>query len=81
MEKIAEIINGNQERTFDLLRESTGLYLQVKIHDGKRKNRSRILRIAISDVLYQVWTKMTPTEKKVLCTEIDKLKKSDIKTA
>ena len=81
MAKIAEIINGDQERTFDLLRESAGLFLQVKIHDGKRKNRSRILRIAISDVLYQVWTKMTPMEKKDLCTEIDKLKKSDMKTA
>ncbi len=81
MAKIAEIINGDQERTFDLLREPIGLYLQVKIHDGKRKNRSRILRIAISDVLYQIWTKMTPTEKKALCTEIDKLKKSDMKIA
>ena len=81
MAKIAEIINGDQERTFDLLREPIGLYLQVKIHDVKRKNRSRILRIAISDVLYQIWTKMTPTEKKALCTEIDKLKKSDMKIA
>lgn len=81
MAKIAEIINRDQERTFDLLRETTGLYLQVKIHDGKRKNRSRILRIAVSDILYQIWTKMTPTEKKVLCAEIDKLKKSDIKAA
>jgi hypothetical protein len=81
MAKIAEIINGEQDRTFDLLREPTGLFLQVKIHDSKRKNHSRILRITISDVLYQVWKKMTPAEKKALCNELDRMKAQDKQSA
>lgn len=81
MAKIAEIFNGEQDRTFDLLREQSGLFLQVKIHDCKRRGHSRILKITISDILYQMWKKMTPKEKKALCEDFDKIKSSDRKTA
>ena len=53
MGKIAEIINADQKRTFDLIREPDALYLSVKCSDNE--NHSKVLNIKLSDVLYQVW--------------------------
>lgn len=50
MSKIAEIKNGDQARTFDLMRESDALYLSVKCSDNR--GHSKILQIKVSDVLY-----------------------------
>ena len=61
MGKIAEIKNCNQDRTFDLIRGSDALYLSVKCSDNK--GHSKILKIKVSDVLYQIWKKMTGKEK------------------
>ena len=53
MGKIAEIKNGGQDRTFDLLREPDALYLSVKCSDNK--GHSKILKIKVTDVVYQIW--------------------------
>ena len=64
MGKIAEIINADQKRTFDLIREPDVLYLSVKCSDNE--NHSKVLKIKLSDVLYQVWKHMTSSEKREL---------------
>lgn len=64
MGKIAEIINADQKRTFDLIREPDALYLSVKCSDNE--NHSKVLKIKLSDVLYQVWKHMTSSEKREL---------------
>lgn len=64
MGKIAEIINADQKRTFDLIREPDALYLSVKCSDNE--NHSKVLKIKLSDVLYQVWKYMTSSEKREL---------------
>lgn len=64
MGKIAEIINADQKRTFDLLREPDALYLSVKCSD--KENHSKVLKIKLSDVLYQVWKHITFSEKREL---------------
>jgi hypothetical protein len=64
MGKIAEIINADQKRTFDLIRESDALYLSVKCSDNEK--HSKVLKIKLSDVLYQVWKHMTFREKREL---------------
>lgn len=64
MGKIAEIINTDQKRTFDLIREPDALYLSVKCSDNE--NHSKVLKIKLSDVLYQVWKHMTSSEKREL---------------
>lgn len=50
MGKIAEIINADQKRTFDLIREPDALYLSVKCSDNE--NHSKVLKIKLSDALY-----------------------------
>lgn len=79
MGKIAEIRNSDQDRTFDLVRESDALYLDVKCSDNK--GYSKILRIKVSDVLYQIWKKMTGKEKRETCRIINNLIAADKKTA
>ena len=64
MGKIAEIINEDQKRTFDLIRGPDALYLSVKCSDNV--NHSKVLKIKLSDVLYQVWKHMTSSEKREL---------------
>ena len=78
MGKIAEIKNGNQDRTFDLLREPDALYLNVKCSDNK--GHSKILKIKVTDVLYQVWNKMTGKEKRATIRMINNLVADDKKT-
>lgn len=79
MGKIAEIKNGNQDRTFDLLREPDALYLNVKCSDNK--GHSKILKIKVSDVIYQIWNKMTGKEKRTAIRMINNLIAADNKTA
>lgn len=79
MGKIAEIKNGNQDRTFDLLREPDALYLNVKCSDNK--GHSKLLKIKVSDVLYQIWEKMTGKEKREACRMINNLIAADKQTA
>lgn len=79
MGKIAEIKNSNQDRTFDLLREQGALYLKVKCSDNK--GHSKILKIKVSDVLYQIWNKMTTKEKRTAIRMINTLIAADKKTA
>lgn len=79
MGKIAEIKNCNQDRTFDLIREPDALYLSVKCSDNK--GHSKILMIKVSDVLYQIWRKMTGKEKREACRMINNLIAADKKTA
>lgn len=64
MGKVAEIINADQKRTFDLIREPDALYLSVKCSD--KENHSKVLKSKLSDVLYQVWKHMTSSEKREL---------------
>lgn len=62
MGKIAEIINADQKRTFDLIREPDALYLSVKCSDNEK--HSKVIKIKLSDVIYQVWKHMTSAEKR-----------------
>lgn len=79
MGKIAEIINGSQERAFDLVREPDALYLWVKCSSNDK--HSRLVKIKVSDVLYQVWKKLTANEKKNTCEAIRNLIQNDKKIA
>lgn len=79
MGKIAEIKNGNQDRAFDLLREPDALYLNVKCSDNK--GHSKIVKIKVSDVLYQIWNKITVKEKRTVIRMINTLISADKKTA
>lgn len=71
MGKIAEITNADQKRTFDLIREPDALYLSVKCSDSE--NHSKVLKIKLSDVLYQVWKHMTSSEKRELFQFFNKM--------
>lgn len=79
MGKIAEIINSDQKRTFDLIREPDALYLSVKCSDNE--NHSKVLKIKLSDVLYQIWKHMTSTEKRELFQFFIQLKLTDKESA
>ncbi len=71
MGKIVEITNGAQERAFDLVREPDALYLYVKCSDVHK--HSKIVKIKLSDVLYQIWRAMTSVEKHKACKMINSL--------
>lgn len=77
MGKIAEIRNGKQERTFDLIRKTDALYLSVKCSDSNK--HCKIVEIKLSDVFYQIWRKMTGAERRTFCTAVQKLIVSDQK--
>ena len=79
MGKIAEIRNEEKCRTFDLVRETDALYIDVKCSDNGR--HSKILRIKVSDVLYQIWGVMTSVEKRKACKMIKDLVSNDQKIA
>ncbi len=79
MGKIAEIINADQKRTFDLIREPDALYLNVKCSDNE--NHSKVLKIKLSDVLYQIWKHMTSSEKRELFNFIHQKMLADKKSA
>ncbi len=79
MSKIAEIKNGDQARTFDLMRESDALYLSVKCSDNR--GHSKILQIKVSDVLYQIWKYMTLREKRDVIKTVQNLIATDQKIA
>lgn len=79
MGKIAEITNAEQERAFDLIREPDALYLCVKCSDSKK--HSKIVKIKLSDVLYQVWREMSLLEKRKTFKCFTKLVESDSQTA
>ena len=79
MGKIAEIKNGGQDRTFDLLREPDALYLSVKCSDNK--GHSKILKIKVTDVVYQIWRMMNGREKRAAIRIINDLIAVDKKTA
>lgn len=61
MGKIAEIRNEDQDRICDLLREPDALYLSVKC--SSKKGHSKVLKIKLSDVLYQLGKNMTKAER------------------
>ena len=71
MGKIAEIVNADQKRTFDLIREPDALYLSVKCSD--KENHSKVLKIKLSDVLYQTWKHMTSSERRELLQLFNKM--------
>ncbi len=75
MGKIAEIINDSQERAFDLAREPDALYLCVKC--SSHDKHSRLVKIKVSDVLYQIWRKLTIKEKRNTCAAIKNLIQED----
>ena len=79
MGKIAEITNAEQERAFDLIREPDALYLCVKCSDSKKQ--SKIVKIKLSDVLYQVWREMSLLEKRKTFKCFTELVESDSQTA
>lgn len=79
MGKIAEITNAEQERAFDLIREPDALYLCVKCSDSKK--HSKIVKIKLSDVLYQVWREMSLLEKQMTFKCFTELVESDSQTA
>lgn len=79
MGKIAEITNAEQERAFDLIREPDALYLCVKCSDSKK--HSKIVKIKLSDVLYQVWREMSLLEKQKTFKCFTELVESDSQTA
>ncbi|MCI9362439.1 MAG: hypothetical protein HFG65_16250 [Hungatella sp.] len=79
MGKIAEITNAEQERAFDLIREPDALYLCVKCSDSKK--HSKIVKIKLSDVLYQVWREMSLLEKRKTFKCFTELVESDSQTA
>ncbi len=79
MGKIVEITNAEQERAFDLIREPDALYLCVKCSDSKK--HSKIVKIKLSDVLYQVWREMSLLEKRKTFKCFTELVESDSQTA
>lgn len=79
MGKLAEITNAEQERVFDLIREPDALYLCVKCSDSKK--HSKIVKIKLTDVFYQVWRKMSFLEKRRAVKCFTELASTDSKTA
>lgn len=79
MGKIAEIINADQKRTFDLIREADELHLSVKCSD--KGNHSKVLKIKLSEVIYQIWKHMTSNEKKELFKFLKQMMLADKKSA
>lgn len=79
MGKLAEIRNCSQKRVFDLIREPDTLYLSVKCSDSNK--HCKVVRIRLSDVLYQIWGKMNSKEKREVFRLISNLIADDKKTA
>lgn len=63
------IVNGDNDRVFDFQRTDLGLFLNVKC--STKGNRHKYLKICLTDVLYQVWTNLTPDERMQIKNELD----------
>ena len=69
LEKTISVRNEKCQRVFDLVREKDALYLDVKCSDNK--NYNKIVRIKLSDMLYQIWQAMKYKERKGICEKIE----------
>lgn len=63
------IVNGDNDRVFDFQRTDLGLFLNVKC--STKGDRHKYLKICLTDVLYQLWTKLTPDERRQIKTKLD----------
>lgn len=63
------IMNSENKRAFDFVRTQYGLFLQVKCSD--KGDRHKYVMICITDVLYQVWKKLTPDERRQIWHEME----------
>lgn len=61
------IRNDKNERAFDFKDEGTGLFLYVKCHSNRTKtgDKTRIVKICVTDVLKQIGDTLTEADKRM----------------
>lgn len=66
------IRNDKNERAFDFKDEGTGLFLYVKCHSNRTKtgDKTRIVKICVTDVLKQIGDTLTDTDKRMFRQDV-----------
>lgn len=69
------IRNDKNERAFDFKDEGTGVFLYVKCHSSRSKtgDRTKVVRICITDVLKQIGDKMVDSERQLFRQDVLKV--------
>lgn len=67
MEKLIDIKNKEQEKAFELHRDSNVLYLNIKCSDSRRHHK--IVTINVSDVIYQIIKAIGSDEWRAICNQ------------
>lgn len=66
------IRNDKNERAFDFKDEGTGIFLYVKCHSNRSKtgDRTKVVKICITDVLKQIEDKMVDSERQMFRQDV-----------
>lgn len=66
------IRNDKNERAFDFKDEGTGLFLYVKCHSNHTKtgNKTKIVKICVTDVLKQIGDTLADTDKQMFRRDV-----------
>ncbi len=67
------VLNSNNERAFDFRVERTGIFIYVRCYCSKSKDKKKIVRICLIDIIKQIWNNLSDFEKSVLKPEIEKI--------
>lgn len=66
-EDAVPIRNDKNERAFDFKDEETGIFLYVKCHSNRTKtgDKTKVVKICVTDVLKQIGDKLADSERRV----------------
>lgn len=69
------IRNDKNERAFDFKDEGTGLFLYVKCHRNRTKtgDKTKVVKICVTDVLKQIGDTLTDTDKQMFRQDVLKV--------
>jgi hypothetical protein len=70
MGKLIQIKDGEQRKTFEVECAPDALYFNFKCYSSHQKEKYRIIHIKLSDVIYQIFTQLTPEERTKYCLDI-----------
>lgn len=65
------IVDTENNRACDFDVENTGVFLNIKCYNSHETKKYRNVRICITDILFQVWKRLTFEQKNALKSQIE----------
>ena len=65
------IYDGNQFRACDFEITDTGIFLNIKCYNSKERQKYRIVRICLTDILFQIWQRLSCEQQRQLEMQIN----------